>query len=90
MSMLRADLGTNRAHKGSIMRSRGRTNENIDYNHITQVKNTNLEVGAQNSYLSISKMDYVGLEPKSGYLMKKSSILGRYMILCKLLMIVVM
>ena len=58
--------------------SRDESTTSLDAQLVAGIKSLNVEVGMNSSYLSITKMEDMGLEAKKGYLMKKSSgILGR-------------
>lgn len=84
MQMIRADLKGNRM---SLMGSRSKSKSIstngvvdivVDPAIVARIRAINIETGLNNNYLSVTKMEVMGLETKKGYLMKKSSILGRY------------
>lgn len=90
MNMLTADLGAqlhvaergsmtggNLPLRASLARPKAEQRE-VDPEWVAQTRQMNLEAGAQNSCLTVTKMEYLGSVNKSGYLMKKSSILGRW------------
>lgn len=69
-------VGLGGAMRATLARQKVETREN-DAEWVANVKQMNLDAGEQNACLTVTKMEYLGSDNKSGYLMKKSSILGR-------------
>lgn len=81
--MIRADLKGNRiSSMGSRSKAKsicasGVVDIVVDPSIVARIRAINIETGLNNNYLSVTKMEVMGLQTKKGYLMKQSSILGR-------------
>lgn len=69
-------LGLGGPMRATLARQKHDSREN-DPNRVADVKQMNLDAGEQNSCLTVTKMEYLGSDNKTGYLIKKSSVLGR-------------